>query len=423
MSSLGLQDTTYTPENFIMLNVDDALERILATIHPLSAETVDLRAARGRILASNIHALHALPPFANSAMDGYAVIAADVEAASKTTPVRLAVIEDIPAGHAPQKSVTKGQAARIMTGAPMPAGADSVVPVEWTDDPRHDTMPPEIGIFQSVAAGAHVRAAGEDIHAGENVLFAGRHLRAADIGVIAGLGYPTVQVIRRPRIAIFSTGDELVELGVPLTPGKIRDMNGYTLPAMITELGAEPLMLGIARDTVQDVREKLTAAIEQKADLIVSSAGVSVGAFDVVKTVLEEMGTVNFWQVNMRPGKPLTFGHVSGVPFLGLPGNPVSAMVTFDVFARPMICKMLTISPDTMLRVARLGEPMTSDGRMTFARVRLIQENGELVAYSTGTQSSGALSSMIKADGLLIIPAGITEVEKGDQLAVRPFTH
>ncbi|MCQ3929246.1 MAG: molybdopterin molybdenumtransferase MoeA [Chloroflexi bacterium] len=405
-----------------MLTVEEALRRILATVQPLHTENVGLHEALGRVLGVEVQASYDLPPFDNSSMDGFAVIAADVAGSSTSNPVTLQVIEDIPAGKAPQMTVGHGQAARIMTGAPMPAGADAVVPVEQTDQNRlSPETPASIKVLHGVQKGDYVRPVGEDIQRGETVLERGQVLRPADLGVLAGLGVSQVEVVARPKVAVISNGDELVLPHEPLTPGKIRDMNSYFLPALIQEAGGEPLLLGIARDTVESVREKLTIAVEQGANLILSSAGVSVGAFDVVKTVLDEMGSVEFWKVNLRPGKPLTFGQIQGICFIGLPGNPVSAMVTFDVFARPVIRKMLGLSVEMPTRMAKMGEAMTSDGRMTFARVRLSRENGDLVAYSTGNQSSGAISSMVKADGLLIIPEGVREVKIGDRLAVRPF--
>ncbi len=405
-----------------MLAVEEALRRILATVQPLHTETIGLHEALGRVLGVDVQASYDLPPFDNSSMDGFAVIATDVAGSSSSNPVTLHVIEDIPAGKAPHMTVRHGQAARIMTGAPMPAGADAVVPVEQTDQSRMSPeMPASIKVVQRVKQGDYVRPIGEDIKRGETVLEKGQVLRPADLGVLAGLGVSQVAVMARPKVAVISNGDELVLPHEPLTPGKIRDMNSYFLPALIAEAGGEPLLLGIARDTAESVREKLTLAVEQGANLILSSAGVSVGAFDVVKTVLDEMGSVEFWKVNLRPGKPLTFGQIQGICFLGLPGNPVSAMVTFDVFARPVIRKMLGLSVEMPTRMATMGEAMTSDGRMTFARVRLTRENGDLVAYSTGNQSSGVISSMVKADGLLIIPEGVREVKMGDRLAVRPF--
>ncbi|MBI5931643.1 MAG: molybdopterin molybdotransferase MoeA [Chloroflexi bacterium] len=405
-----------------MLAVEEALRRILATVQPLHSENVALPDALRRVLASDVHAAYDLPPFDNSSMDGFAVIAADIMMSSASNPVTLRVIEDIPAGKAPQLNVASGQAARIMTGAPMPIGADAVVPVEQTDQDRlSPEMPAQIKVLQGVKKGDYVRPVGEDVRRGELVLEKGRLLRPADLGVLAGLGVAQVEVMARPQVAVISNGDELVLPHEPLTPGKIRDMNSYIIPALITEAGGEPLLLGIAHDTAESVRAKLTEAITQGANLILSSAGVSVGAFDVVKTVLDEMGSVEFWKVNLRPGKPLTFGQIQGVCFLGLPGNPVSAMVTFDVFARAVIRKMLGLPVEMPTQTAKMGEAMTSDGRMTFARVRLVRENGDLVAYSTGNQSSGAISSMVKADGLLIIPEGVRDIQPGQRLSVRRF--
>jgi molybdopterin molybdotransferase len=410
-------------EEIMMLSVENALQQILATVQPLNTETVNLPDAYGRILAVDIPASHDLPPFDNSSMDGYAVIAADVATSHPNNPVRLTVIEDIPAGKAPQLTVGQGQAARIMTGAPLPKGADAVVPVEQTDqDGLAPEVAPSVQVLQPVKKGDSVRPIGEDVRAGQIILQKGRQLRPSDLGILAGLGVAQVEVVRRPKVAVISNGDELVLPHEPLSPGKIRDMNSYVLPALITEAGGEPLILGIAKDTVEAVREKLELAVAQGADLILSSAGVSVGAFDVVKTVLDEMGSVEFWKVNLRPGKPLTFGQIQGICFLGLPGNPVSSMVTFDVFARPVIRKMLGLPIEMRTRTAKMGEAMTSDGRMTFARVRLMRENGDWVAYSTGNQSSGAISSMVNADGLLIIPEGVREVQIGERMAVRPFS-
>lgn len=399
-----------------MLAVSEALERILEHIYPLGAESVILEEAFERVLESDIVAPYSLPPFANSSMDGYAVQAADLE----TIPAILQVVEDIAAGYAPKRQIERGQAARIMTGAPLPLGADTVVPVELTYDEQLGVVAPaDITILQAVSLGANVRQSGEDVQKGEVVLHKGRVLRAADLGLLAGLGFSALPVYRQPRVALISTGDELLTPDQLLQLGKIRDTNSYTLGALIRSWGGIPLRLGIARDTVDDVRAHFQRAIDLQCDLILSTAGVSVGAFDVVKSVLDELGTVGFWKVNMRPGKPLTFGQMGGIPFVGLPGNPVSATVTFMVFVRPILAKMQGLDsrpPHTHL--VRVGEAMTSDGRMTFARVRLIEENGEWVAYSTGTQSSGALSSLVKADGLLIIPADKQVVKVGEYLEV-----
>ncbi len=405
-----------------MLSVEEATQRILAQATVLATEYVPIMDALGRALAEDIQSAHNMPPFANSAMDGYAVIADDVQHSGPEKPVKLQVIEDIPAGHTPQQTVQAGQAARIMTGAPLPSGANAVVPVEITDDTRRNPqLPTQVGVFQPVESGANVRLPGEDIQAGAIVLRQGRRLRPADLGVLASLGIAGVPVVRRPRVAVISTGDELLTPDQPLEPGKIRDSNGYVIPALVMEAGGRLLQSRIARDNLADVRAAFQQALDQRADLLITTAGVSVGTYDVVRTVLEEFGQLDFWKVNMRPGKPLTFGHIGDTLFLGLPGNPVSAMVTFMVFVRPLLARMQGLDSKMHTRPVRLGEAMTSDGRMTFARVRLEREGGEWVAYATGTQSSGALSSMVKADGLLIIPAGTTQINVGQTLEVWPL--
>jgi molybdopterin molybdotransferase len=404
-------------------NIDEATARILTDIQRLSAETVELIAAIGRVLAEDVQTPVSLPPFANSSMDGYAVRAENVAKASHDSPAQLRVTMDIPAGTAPDRPLQQGEAARIMTGAPMPDGADAVVPVEQTDQTwragADETLPEMVAILSPVRAGDYVRPVGEDVQAGQVVLHAGTLIRAQELGALAGIGCPQVQVVRQPRVAILGTGDELVGVDEPLAPSKIRDSNSYTLYGLVLAYGGIPIRVPTARDTLEDVRRRFHEALEHQPDLIISSAGVSVGAFDVVRTVLDELGHVDFWRVNLRPGKPLAYGHLGGVPFFGLPGNPVSAMVTFDVFVRPVLLKM-TGRPDALPTVqAVLGESLHSDGRRSYLRVTLSQENGHTVARTTGTQSSGALMSMVRADGLLIIPEGVTEVAAGQALPVR----
>lgn len=404
-------------------SVDEAISRILTDISRLPSEQVELIAAYGRTLAEDILAPVSLPPFANSSMDGYAIRAADIAAASQDSPVRLRVVTDIPAGTAPQRAIGAGEAARIMTGAPLPEGADAVVPVEQTDQTwRGSNSAPlsdSVAIFAPARSGAYVRQIGDDMKSGEVVLQAGTVVRAQELGLLAGMGCARVDVIRQPRIAILSTGDELVDVNEPLTAGKIRDMNGYTLYGLVLAYGGIPIRIPTARDTLDDVRRRFSEALDQQPDLIISSAGVSVGAYDVVRAVLDELGRIDFWRVNLRPGKPLAYGNVRGVPFFGLPGNPVSAMVTYDVFVRPVLLKM-TGRPDAVPTVqAVMGETLQSDGRRSYIRVTLTQEDGRYVARTTGTQSSSALLSMVQADGLLIIPEGITEAAAGQTFAVR----
>ncbi|MFQ3535235.1 MAG: gephyrin-like molybdotransferase Glp [Aggregatilineales bacterium] len=404
-----------------MYNVDEALAHILSHFERLPTETVRLEEAFGRVLAQPIYAAHDLPPFPNSALDGYAVRAADVA----TVPVRLPVSGDIPAGSFPKMRLSPGTAVRIMTGAPLPEGADAIVPVEQTDEaPNHfalnSPLPETVLIRAAVPPGNGVRAAGEDVEAGALILTEGRRLRAADIGILAGLGVAQVPVVRRPVVAILSTGDELLPPHLPLAKGKIHDMNGPALCACVQELSCLPHFLGIAPDSVEAVYSRLETA---QADVILSTAGVSVGALDVVKEAVTRRGTLGLWRVNIRPGKPLAFGRFGSVPFFGLPGNPVSALVTFDVFVRPALLKMLGVSQtDAPHMIAEVAEPMHSDGRRTYARVKLRRDSeGRLLAFSTGTQSSGAISSLVNADGLLIIPEGMTEIPIGAHLPVRLF--
>lgn len=407
-----------------LIAVNDALERILDRVTVLPAEQVATGHALGRILAAGIVAPLDIPPFANSGMDGYAVRAVDVAAASPESPVHLAVVADIPAGTAPDRPIMAGQAARIMTGAPLPEGADAVVPVEQTSDQWASDgsapLPERIAIFYAAQPGDHVRPAGEDIRAGQPVLPPGTMLRPQEIGVLVSLGQVAVSVFRQPRVAVLSTGDELLEIDEPLSPGKIRNSNSYVLAGLVAVCGGVPVRLPVARDTLAAVRQRFDEALSHQPDLILSSAGVSVGTRDVVRTVVEELGRVDLWRVNVRPGRPLAFGHVRGVPFFGLPGNPVSAMVTFDLFVRPALLKQAGGDPHTIEQVtAIVAEDLRSDGRRSYLRVRLSEEDGELVAHSTGTQSSGALLSMVLADGLLIVPEGIKEVQAGSRLQVR----
>jgi molybdopterin molybdotransferase len=406
-----------------LLNVDDAVARILVGIARLPAEAVPLDEALGRVLANDIRSDVNIPPFANSSMDGFAVRAEDLAGASAEKPAILRVVVDIPAGAFPDTIIHAGEAARIMTGAPMPEGADTIVPVEQTDSQfvagADEALPAQVSIYKGSRAGDYVRPVGEDIQAGAIVLKAGIVLRPQEIGVLAALGSAQVAVVRRPRVAILSTGDELVGVDEPLAPGKIRDTNSYTLAGLVKTYGGDAVRIPAARDTLDDVRRCFRQALEAKPDLLMSSAGVSVGTFDMVRTVLAELGQVDFWRVNLRPGKPLAFGQIQGIPFFGLPGNPVSAMVTFDVFVRPVLLRM-SDQPDAWQTVMSVtGESIASDGRRSYVRVKLKRENGQWIATTTGTQSSGALTSMVQADGLLIIPENVTDVPAGSQLEVR----
>ncbi|MBZ0284891.1 MAG: molybdopterin molybdotransferase MoeA [Anaerolineae bacterium] len=406
-----------------LLNVDQALEQVLAHITLLPAEKVSLFESLNRTLAEDVTADSDIPPFPNSSMDGFAVHAADTTLAAQDTPQQLTVSMDIPAGAAPQRTLERGEAARIMTGAQMPDGADAVIPVENTDaqwKPGGEiNLPAPVKIYRSVKSGDYVRSAGEDIHAGQIVLTAGTNIRAQEIGVLASIGCATVPITRQPRVAILSSGDELVDVDQPLAPGKIHDSNSYMLAALVATYGGIPIRIPAARDTLEDVRRRFREALDLQPDIILSSAGVSVGAFDVVRAVIDELGQVNFWRINLRPGKPLAFGSLGGKPFFGLPGNPVSAMVTFDVFVRPALLKLRGSVDHTPTIQAVLTEDLRSDGRRSYLRVKLARENGNWVARMTGTQSSGALTSMVLADGLLIVPEDVLHVQAGQKLPVR----
>jgi molybdopterin molybdotransferase len=406
-----------------LISVEEALAEILSHVRPLEPERIPILEALGRVLAEGIVSDTDIPPFDNSAMDGYAVRAADVAGA----PVSLAVTGSVAAGYVAGAWLEPGTAIRIMTGAPMPEGADAVVPFEDTSDfdrakeARLAAPAAAIEVRSAVKPRDHVRPAGEDVRRGEQAMAPGRVIRAQEIGVLASLGRSTALVHRRPRVAILATGDELLEVDEPLAPGKIRNSNEYTNTALVTRTGGVPIRLGIARDTAGELTAKIREGLAQGADLFLTSGGVSVGDYDVVKDVLGAEGRMQFWQVNMKPGKPLAFGLLpGGVPLIGLPGNPVSAMVSFEQFARPAILRMLGHSDLVKPTVrAIMDEPLTSSGRRTFARVVVSQREGRYHARTTGEQGSGVLTSMAKANGLAIVPEGIEYLEAGSEVTVQ----
>jgi len=398
-----------------MLSVEEALEQVLSYFHPLEPERVPIIEALGRVLAEDIYSEIDIPPRANSAMDGYAVLAADTTAAGPQTPKRLRIIGDLAAGYVTETEVTPGTAIRIMTGAPIPPGADTVVRFEDTE--RDGEW---VNIFVAVPVGKNVRPAGEDVRRGELVLRRGTRIRPQEVGMLASVGHKEVMVIRRPRVAILATGDEVVEVDAPLEPGKIHNSNSYSNAAQVLKYGGIPIMLGIARDQVQELTEKIRAGLAQGVDLFLVSGGVSVGDFDVVKNVLAAEGEITFWRVRMKPGKPLAFGRIGGVPLLGMPGNPVSVMVSFELFARPAILTMLGITDleKPTVEAILLDEVKRKDGRRHFLRVYVEGKEGEYYAHLTGEQGSGILSSMVKANGLAIIPEEWSRVAAGERVRV-----
>ncbi len=390
-------------------SVEDAQRELLHHFRPLAVEHVPLGAALGRTLAADVQADSDVPPFANSAMDGYAVQAAAVAAAAESTPATLTIIERLAAGAVATHTVAPGSAIRIMTGAPLPAGADTVVPFEDTDELRNP-MPnaSTVEIYVANPPGANVRPAGEDMQRGGTVLTAGTPITPGVIGVLATVGVAQVPVYRRPRVAILATGDELVEVDQTPGPGQIRNSNGYANAAQVLAAGGEPLVLPIARDTEADLIATIEQGLAAGVDLFLTSGGVSVGDFDVVKQVLESLGRMEFWRVRMRPGKPVAFGHLRDVPLIGLPGNPVSAMVCFELFARPALLKMQGRQAlhRPMIYARFAGEPLSRGDRRQYMRVVVRTGADGFVASSTGGQGSGLITSMARANGLLVIEAG-----------------
>lgn len=398
-----------------LLSVQEAQKRITTFFRTTTSELTPLDQCAGRVLAEDLYAPGDLPPFDNSSMDGFAVHAVDVLPASTDSPVVLKIVADIPAGSPTQVAIQPGQAARIMTGAPMPALADAVVPVEDTNFspnlsegmPTHPE-PDKVAIYQGTKTGAFIRKRGTDVQQGQALLRPGRKIQPQDAGLIASIGRAQVQVYRRPRVALFSSGDELVQPGSPLGPGQIYDSNQYVLAAMLEREGVQIIRLGTAPDDPQQIVTLLNQAVANQVDLIVTSAGVSVGAYDYIRAVIESRGGLDFWKVNMRPGKPLAFGHYAGIPLIGLPGNPVSAFVGCLIFVLPAIRQMAgmaQVSP--VWDTAVLDEAIESDGRESYLRAIVHEQNGRLVAKMAGHQGSGNIFSLVQANALLIVPSGV----------------
>jgi molybdopterin molybdotransferase len=412
-----------------MISVEEARERILAFFARLAVERRPLLQALGQVLAEDAVAPFDIPSLDNTAMDGYAVHAADTTGATEQRPKRLRVIADLAAGYVLDTPVGPGEAVRIMTGAPLPPGADSIVPFEETDEAlravgEQAARTEVVQVMKGANVGANIRYRAEDVKHGQTVVPAGRVVRASEIGVLASIGLAEVAVYRRPVVAILSTGDEVTEPGQSLKPGRIYDANAHSIAALVTKYGGVPKMLGIARDTVEDLTLKIREGLD--ADMIVTSAGVSRGDFDVVKDVLAREGTIDFWTVRMRPGKPLAFGAFKApdgrkVPHLGLPGNPVSSMVSFELFGRPAIFTMLGRADweRPVVRAITRDRVVNPDGRRFYARcIVSLGEDGRYYASLTGPQGSGILTSMSAANALTIIPEEQPAAEAGDEIDV-----
>ena len=397
-----------------LLPLAEAQRRVLDGVSALPTEVVGIAEAGGRVLAETAHSALTLPVWINSAMDGFAVRAAEVAAATSVQPVVLRVLGEVPAGRAPDLAVTPGTALRIMTGAMMPDGADTVVPVEQTDAPAGASeIPATVAIYSPTGSGENVRLPGSDVLAGALLLDGGRSLDAAAIALLAATGHGSVRVYRRPRVAVISTGDELVAPGQPLGPAQIHDSNSYALAAQAVEAGAEVRRLGVAGDTLAALVEMLRGAVAW-ADVVVLSGGVSLGAHDHVKAAFAELGSLSLWRVAIKPGRPFAYARAQvegrSVALFGLPGNPVSVFVTFELFVRPVIRQLegRLVAFDRPTRTARLTQPMRgSSGRHTIARVILAADPERpdgLVARSSGGQDSYMLGSLAKANGMIFIP-------------------
>jgi len=399
-----------------VLSVAGARDRILAKARVLEAKSLDLGAALGRVLAEDVKAAGPVPPFPNSAMDGYAVRASAVERASPSDPARLRVLGEVRAGYPPAQSVAPGTAIRIMTGATIPDGADAVVRVEDTSEADGT-----VDIRAAVGLGTSVRRAGSDLEPGDVIARAGQLVTPGLIGVIAAAGRGSVRCIRRPVVLLLTTGDELRDAGEALEPGQITNTNRYSLRAAIEETGALVQDGGVARDD----REDLTARLEQarRVDLVVSTGGVSMGAYDLVRPLLEDRDAVDFWQVALRPGKPLAFGSIHGVPLIGLPGNPVSALVGVELFVRPALLKMQGRTDLLRPRVAAItDEPLSSPPHLEqYFRGIARSESGKVRVRLTGDQGSHVLRSMAEANCLVIVPPGVGEIPAGAGVEIIPL--
>lgn len=393
-----------------MPNFEDARRIILENIVPLGVERVELLEAQGRVLAEDLAAPWNMPFCDNSAMDGYAVRTADCA----SLPVALKITGYIPAGGDMTGAVEPGCAIRIMTGAPIPPGCDAIVPVEESDGGLHI-----VSINSPVELRQHIRFAGEDVRCGETIIPAGALIRPQEISMLASFAKVFVPVYRRAKVAILSTGDELIELGEPLAEGKIVNSNALSLAAAVKEIGAVPMILGIARDNHESHRDKMIEGL--KADALITSAGVSTGDRDLVRKVLDELCVEQiFWRVNIKPGGPTAFGLHQGKPVFSLPGNPVSTMVTFEEFVRPALLKMMghkrVIKP--LIKAILQNDAHKKPGKINFLRVRLASENGRYLAYSSGDQNTGMLKTMLMADAMAMLPAERTCFSAGEEVDV-----
>jgi molybdopterin molybdotransferase len=415
MADLGHAHVHDDPDG--MLSVEDAREKVLSQIHPLAPLQLPLTEAYGCVVAEDVVAQRDLPEFASSAMDGFAVRSSDVSDATRTSPVELKIVGRAMIGRRPDAVVGGGEAVRIATGAPIPAGADCVVPVEHAE-PGAEL----VRIFEASPEGMHVRAAGEDVKDGQVLVPSGKRLGPPELGLLANAGFPHPMVHPRPRVIVLSTGDELIPPTETPEFGQIRDSNAYMVFAALRDVGAQPVLAGIVKDDVEALKETVLSYVIQ-ADAFVSSGGVSVGERDVVKAAFFRRGDLDFYKVAMQPGMPQGFGHIEGKPYFGLPGNPVSVFVSFEVFVRPAILKMMgrtqLFRPEV---TATLAEDVSGPkGKLQFARVRLERGGDGWIATPTGARGSNLISTVVRANGLAMIPPEIEVAHAGSEVRVVVF--
>ena len=398
-----------------MITVEEAQEIIFAKMKTIDSSQIEIKDALGRILSEDVFSERSIPPWANSAMDGYAVRSEDIKNATKDNPIELKVIERIQAGVKAKSILKEGEAIRIMTGAPMPQGADAIVLQEETEESDSSV----VKIYLSVESGVSVRVAGEDVEIGDLVVSKGTKLSPAAIGMLANIGMDSCSVYNKPRVAILATGEELVELKEVPKEGQIFNSNSYALAAQVEEAGGEPILLGIAKDNTEDLVKGIKSGMS--ADILITSGGVSVGDFDLVKDTLQDLGNeINFWRVRMKPGKPMAFGMLGGNPFFGLPGNPVSTMVSFELFVRPSLLKMQGVKEvfRTKVNAVLRGELVKSPERRHYIRAVTTFNGNTWEAKALEVQGSNILHSMVKSNSLVVFPEFETKLEDGKTVEV-----
>jgi len=408
-----------------MINVDQALQKILKNLPEQSLETVILDKALGRVLAEDVVSKVDIPDFDNSAMDGYAIIAKDTIGASSKTPLCLEIVDSIRAGITTERILSRKQAIRIMTGSVIPRGADAVIKIEDTSEKRNEIQKNScVKILKRMKEGENIRKAGESVKKGDLIIKKGTILNSAHLGMMASLAKTKIKVSRKPTVAILATGDELISSDSKTKKGKIRNSNPYSLSSQIKKIGGVPKNKGIARDSLNELKRKIKSCLD--CDVIITCGGVSMGKYDLVKKSMEELGAdIKFWKVAVKPGKPLLFSLLKGKPVFGLPGNPVSGMVSIELFVKPAICKMMGCGEEFIKHEevdATLEQTLKeSESRRTFMRACTRWKDGRYLAKSTGSQGSGILNSMVKANSLIVFPEKKKVLKKGSKVKVRFF--